>query len=179
MLAEHDGFDPSVGVVLLAATNRPEILDAALLRAGRFDRQVLVDRPDRSGRLQILRVHVRRIQLAPQVDLNQVAALTPGFTGADLANLVNEAALAATRRRAVAVGIKDFTLALERIVAGLERRNRLLNPDERRTVAYRESGHALLALSLRIHAGRGPRVQRPGKRAQGCQPPRSSSPRSS
>jgi cell division protease FtsH len=148
LLAELDGFDPSVGVVLLAATNRPEILDPALLRAGRFDRQVLVDRPDRIGRVQILRVHVRRIQLAAGVDLDQVAALTPGFTGADLANLVNEAALAATRRRAAAVGAEDFTAALERIVAGLERRNRLMNQQERRTVAYHETGHALLAMSL-------------------------------
>jgi cell division protease FtsH len=148
LLAELDGFDPSVGVVLLAATNRPEILDPALLRAGRFDRQVLVDRPDRIGRAQILRVHVRRIQLAPGVDLDQVAALTPGFSGADLANLVNEAALAATRRQAPTVTLEDFTTALERIVAGLERRNRLMNPQERRTVAYHETGHALLALSL-------------------------------
>jgi cell division protease FtsH len=148
LLAELDGFDPSVGVVLLAATNRPEILDPALLRAGRFDRQVLVDRPDRIGRVQILKVHVRRIKLAPDVDLDQVAAMTPGFTGADLANLVNEAALTATRRRGADVNAADFTAALERIVAGLERRNRLMNPDERRTVAYHESGHALVAFTL-------------------------------
>jgi cell division protease FtsH len=148
LLAELDGFDPSVGVVLLAATNRPEVLDPALLRAGRFDRQVLVDRPDRIGRVQILQVHARRIRLAPEVDLDQVAGLTPGFTGADLANLVNEAALVATRRRAPAVLAADFTAALERIVAGLEKRNRLLNPAERRTVAYHETGHALVALSI-------------------------------
>ena len=148
LLAELDGFDPSVGVVLLAATNRPEILDPALLRAGRFDHQVLVDRPDRTGRVQILRVHVRKIRLAPDVDLDQVAALTPGFTGADLANLANEAALVATRRRAQAVSTADFTAAMERIVAGLEKRNRLLNPEERRTAACHETGHALLALSL-------------------------------
>jgi cell division protease FtsH len=148
LLAELDGFDPSVGVVLLAATNRPEILDPALLRAGRFDRHVLVDRPDRAGRVQILHVHVRKIRLAADVDLDQVAGLTPGFTGADLANLVNEAALVATRRKAEAVNAADFTAAMERIVAGLEKRNRLLNPQERRTVAFHETGHALLALSL-------------------------------
>ncbi len=148
LLAELDGFDPSAGVVLLAATNRPEILDPALLRAGRFDRQVLVDRPDRTGRVQILQVHVRKIRLAGDVDLDQVAGLTPGFTGADLANLVNEAALVATRRKADAVASADFTAAMERIVAGLEKRNRLLNPEERRVVAYHETGHALLALSL-------------------------------
>jgi cell division protease FtsH len=148
LLAELDGFDPSVGVVLLAATNRPEILDPALLRAGRFDRQVLVDRPDRIGRVRILQVHARKIRLAPEVDLDNVAGLTPGFTGADLANLVNEAALVATRRRAPTVTSADFTAALERIVAGLEKRNRLLNPDERRTVAFHETGHALLALCL-------------------------------
>jgi cell division protease FtsH len=148
LLAELDGFDPSAGVVLLAATNRPEILDPALLRAGRFDRQVLVDRPDRIGRVQILQVHVRKVHLAPEVDLDQVAGLTPGFTGADLANLVNEAALAATRRNAAAVEPADFTTAMERIVAGLERRRRLMNPEERRTVACHETGHALVALSL-------------------------------
>jgi cell division protease FtsH len=148
LLAELDGFDPRVGVVLLAATNRPEILDPALLRAGRFDRQVLVDRPDRVGRVQILRVHTRRIQLAAGVDLDQVAALTPGFCGADLANLANEAALQATRRNRAAVELEDFTTAIERIVAGLEKRNRLLNPLERRIVAHHEMGHALVALAL-------------------------------
>ena len=119
LLAELDGFSPEAGVVLLAATNRPEILDPALLRAGRFDRQVLVDRPDRVGRLQILRVHANKIRLATDLDLDQAAGLTPGFTGADLANLVNEAALVATRRNADAVTIDDFTAAVERIVAGL------------------------------------------------------------
>ncbi len=147
LLAEMDGFDPSVGLIILAATNRPEILDAALLRAGRFDRQVLVDRPDRKGRADILRVHVRRITLDPAVDLDAVAAMTPGFSGADLANLVNEAALAATRRQAERVAMADFTAALERIVAGLERRNRVLNPKEREAVAYHEMGHALVALA--------------------------------
>ncbi len=148
LLAELDGFDPRVGVVLLAATNRPEILDPALLRAGRFDRQVLVDRPDRSGRVQILQVHTRKIRIAPGLDLDQVAALTPGFSGADLANLANEAALQATRANREEVGLTDFTLAIERIVAGLEKRNRLLNPMERRIVAHHEMGHALVALSI-------------------------------
>ncbi len=148
LLAELDGFDPSGGLVLLAATNRPEILDPALLRAGRFDRQVLVDRPDKRGRVQILLVHLRKIRLAPDADPEKVAELTPGFSGADLANLVNEAALLATRRGGEAVTLADFTGAVERIVAGLEKRNRLLNPMERRTVAHHEMGHALIALSL-------------------------------
>jgi cell division protease FtsH len=148
LLVELDGFDPSVGIVLLAATNRPEVLDPALLRAGRFDRQVLVDRPDRQGRVQILRVHTQKVTLAPEVNLEQVAALTPGFTGADLANLVNEAALAATRRGAAAISTEDFNVAVERIVAGLEKKNRLLNPREREIVAHHELGHALVASAL-------------------------------
>jgi cell division protease FtsH len=148
LLAELDGFDPREGLVLLAATNRPEILDPALLRAGRFDRQVLVDKPDRIGRAQILKVHFRKAKIATGVDAEQIAALTPGFSGADLANLVNEAALCATRRAADAVSMADFTAAIERIVAGLEKRNRLLNPKERKIVAYHEMGHALVALSL-------------------------------
>ena len=148
LLVELDGFDSSTGLVLLAATNRPEILDPALLRAGRFDRQVLVDRPDKKGRIDILRVHTRRVKLASDVDLEKVAALTPGFTGADLANLVNEAALLATRRRADAITLADFNEAVERIVAGLEKRNRLLNPKEREVVAHHEMGHALVGLTL-------------------------------
>jgi len=148
LLVELDGFDSSSGVVLLAATNRPEILDSALLRAGRFDRQVLVDRPDKPGRVQILKVHSKRIRLASSVDLGQVAALTTGFSGADLANLCNEAALAATRRNAQEVTLADFTIAIERIVAGLEKRNRVLSPREREVVAYHEMGHALVALAL-------------------------------
>jgi cell division protease FtsH len=148
LLVEMDGFDPATGLVLLAATNRPEILDPALLRAGRFDRQVLVDRPDKAGRTQILRVHARRVKLANDADLEQVAALTPGFSGADLANLVNEAAVLATRRSAEAVALDDFTAAIERMIAGLEKKNRLLNPKEREIVAYHEMGHALLAMSL-------------------------------
>ena len=148
LLAEIDGFDASTGVVLLAATNRPDILDPALLRAGRFDRQILVDRPDKAGRVQILQVHAKKVQLASDVDLGKVAALTPGFAGADLANLVNEAALLATRRRGEAVTMDDFTIAVERIVAGLEKRNRVLNEKERTVVAHHEMGHALVAMSL-------------------------------
>jgi len=148
LLTELDGFDPTSGVVLLAATNRPEILDPALLRAGRFDRQVLVDKPDRKGRVQILGVHLKKIKLARDVDAEKIAALTPGFSGADLANLVNEAALLATRRRADAVTMEDFNNAVERIVAGLEKKNRLLNPREREIVAHHEMGHALVAMAL-------------------------------
>ena len=148
LLSEMDGFDPSSGLVLLAATNRPEILDPALLRAGRFDRQVLVDRPDKIGRVQILHVHLKKVRLAPDADPEQIAALTPGFSGADLANLVNEAALLATRRGADAVALEDFTSAVERIVAGLEKKNRLLKAEERKAVAYHEMGHALVAASL-------------------------------
>jgi len=148
LLVELDGFDSSTGLVLLAATNRPEILDPALLRAGRFDRQVLVDRPDRLGRVQILEVHAKKVQLDADVKLDQVAALTPGFTGADLANLLNEAALVATRRNADKVGMTDFNVAIERIVAGLEKKNRLLNPKEREVVAHHELGHAFVAAAL-------------------------------
>jgi cell division protease FtsH len=148
LLVELDGFDSSSGLVLLSATNRPEILDPALLRAGRFDRQVLVDRPDKSGRVQILKVHIKKIRLATGVDLEQVAALTTGFSGADLANLCNEAALAATRRGAAEVSLEDFTVAIERIIAGLEKKNRVLNQREREVVAYHEMGHALVAMSL-------------------------------
>jgi cell division protease FtsH len=148
LLVELDGFDSRSGLVILAATNRPEILDPALLRAGRFDRQVLVDRPDKKGRVEILKVHMKKVQLDPGIDVEAVAALTPGFTGADLANLVNEAALLATRRGASAVAMTDFNNAVERMVAGLEKRNRLLNPKEREIVAYHEMGHALIALSL-------------------------------
>lgn len=148
LLVELDGFDPSSGLVLLAATNRPEVLDPALLRAGRFDRQVLVDRPDKLGRVAILKVHMQKIQQSSDVDPGQVADLTTGFSGADLANLVNEAALLATRRRGEEVSMNDFTQAIERIIAGLEKKNRLLNPKEREIVAYHEVGHALTALAL-------------------------------
>lgn len=148
LLTELDGFDPQQGIVLLAATNRPEILDPALLRAGRFDRQVLVDRPDKAGRLAILRVHLKQIRLGDDMSPEQVAELTPGFSGADLATLINEAALLATRRAAQAVAMDDFNVAIERIIAGLEKKNRLLNPQERKVVAYHEMGHALVAKAL-------------------------------
>jgi cell division protease FtsH len=148
LLVELDGFDPSTGLVLLAATNRPEILDPALLRAGRFDRVVLVDRPDKPGRLQILQVHARKVKLGADVDLDKIAASTPGFSGADLANLVNEAALLATRRGADAVNGADFAEAIERMIAGLEKKNRVLNEQERRVVAHHELGHALVAMAL-------------------------------
>jgi cell division protease FtsH len=148
LLAEMDGFDTASGVIILAATNRPEILDPALLRAGRFDRQVLVDKPDKKGRLDILQVHARKVTLSPQLSLDAVAAITAGFTGADLANLVNEAAIVATRRQGQDVTLADFTAAVERIVAGLEKHNRVLNPRERLAVAYHEMGHVLIALAL-------------------------------
>ena len=148
LLVELDGFDPSTGLVLLAATNRPEILDPALLRAGRFDRVVLVDRPDKPGRLQILQVHARKVKLAADVELDKLAASTAGFSGADLANLVNEAALLATRRGADAVSADDFAEAIERMIAGLEKKNRVLNEQERRVVAHHELGHALVAMAL-------------------------------
>ncbi|MCA1526507.1 ATP-dependent zinc metalloprotease FtsH [Bradyrhizobium yuanmingense] len=148
LLSELDGFDPSAGVILLAATNRPEILDPALLRAGRFDRQVLVDRPDKIGRVAILKVHVGKIRMSNDVDLDKVAGLTTGFTGADLANLINEAAIAATRRNGQDVTFDDFVTAIERIVAGIEKKSRVLSKDERRRVAYHEMGHAIVAASL-------------------------------
>ena len=148
LLSELDGFNPAVGVVLLAATNRPEILDPALLRAGRFDRHIVVDRPDKLGRVAILKVHLKKITLAPDIDPAAIAAMTPGFTGADLANLVNEAAMLATRRNEAAVTLDHFTRAIERIIAGPEKRNRLLNVQERKTVAAHEMGHAIVAMAL-------------------------------
>jgi cell division protease FtsH len=148
LLTEMDGFDPKVGVILMAATNRPEILDPALLRPGRFDRHVLVDRPDKKGREEILRVHVRGVKVAPDVDLEKIAGMTPGMVGADLANLVNEAALLAVRHNKKEVGMTEFVESIERVVAGLEKKNRLINPQERQIVAYHEVGHALVALSL-------------------------------
>lgn len=148
LLAEMDGFERGTAIVILAATNRPEIMDPALLRAGRFDRQILVDRPDRKGRIEILRIHLRPLTVSPEVKLEEIAALTPGFTGADLANLGNEAAVVATRRGAEAIAMQDFTEAVERIIAGLEKRSRILIPKERRTVAYHEMGHALVAMAI-------------------------------
>ena len=148
LLAEMDGFTPDSRVILLSATNRPETLDPALLRAGRFDRQVLVDRPERAGRAQILAVHVKGIPLDPALRLDEVAALTPGFTGADLANLVNEAALTATRRGSDQVVLEDFTVAVERLIAGLEKKSRILSARERGITSVHEMGHALIALAL-------------------------------
>lgn len=145
LLAEMDGFDPNKGVIMMAATNRPEILDPALLRPGRFDRQVLVDRPDVKGREKILQLHAKKIKLSPAVDLGLIAAKTPGFVGADLANIVNEAALLAARQGKDAVEMADFDEAIERIVAGLQKKSRVMSPKEKKTVAYHESGHALVA----------------------------------
>lgn len=151
LLAELDGFDTQAGVIILAATNRPEILDPALLRPGRFDRQVVIDRPDLKGREKILRVHTRAVTLAPDLDLSLIAARTPGFVGADLANLVNEAALHAAREGKEAVDLTDFDQALDRIVGGLERKSRIISPKEKEIVAHHEAGHALVAES-REHA---------------------------
>jgi len=153
LLVEMDGFESNRGVIIMAATNRPEILDPALMRPGRFDRHVAIDKPDLKGRRAILQVHTRNVRLAPQVDLERVAALTPGFAGADLANLVNEAALHAARESKEAVDMKDFDAALDRIVGGLEKKNRVMNPVEKETVAYHEAGHAIVAES-RPHADR-------------------------
>jgi len=147
LLVEMDGFDTQNGVIIMAATNRPEILDPALLRPGRFDRQVVLDRPDLNGREKILRVHTKAVALAPDVNLTEIAARTPGFVGADLANLVNEAALRAARRGSDQVSMQDFDEATERIVAGLERKSRIMNPLEKETVAYHEAGHAVVAVS--------------------------------
>ena len=144
LLTEMDGFDGNNGVILIAATNRPEILDPALKRAGRFDRQVLVDRPDKSGRLEILKVHSRKVSMSAEVDLDAIATRTSGFAGADLANLINEAALLAARNNRQAVTMADFKEAIERVVAGLEKRSRILSPTERKTVAYHEVGHAIV-----------------------------------
>ncbi|MGD9610736.1 MAG: ATP-dependent zinc metalloprotease FtsH [Desulfovibrionaceae bacterium] len=145
LLVEMDGFDPRVGVIIMAATNRPETLDPALLRAGRFDRQVLVDRPDVNGREDILRVHARKVVLAPSVDLSVIARKTPGFSGADLANAMNEAALLAARKNKDAVDMDDLEEAVDRIMGGLEKKNRVINPKEKRIVAFHETGHALVA----------------------------------
>jgi cell division protease FtsH len=148
LLVEMDGFDPRVGVILMAATNRPEILDPALLRAGRFDRHVTVDRPDKKGRLDVLRVHAKKVALSPEADLEQIAAMTPGFSGADLANVINEAALLAVRRGKDQVGLSELQEAVERVIAGLEKKNRVLNKMEKERVAFHETGHALVALSI-------------------------------
>ena len=148
LLVEMDGFDPNIGVILLAATNRPEILDPALLRPGRFDRNILVDRPDKKGREEILKVHLKNIKVEENLDIDTLAGLTSGMVGADLANLINEAALLAVRRGKKKAGMPEFEEAVERVVAGLEKKNRLINPKEREIVAYHEMGHAIVASSL-------------------------------
>ncbi|HOS29084.1 MAG TPA: ATP-dependent zinc metalloprotease FtsH, partial [Deltaproteobacteria bacterium] len=148
LLSEMDGFDPKVGVILMAATNRPEILDPALLRPGRFDRHVVVDRPDKAGRIKILDVHMKSVKTDESVNVERLAGMTPGMSGADLANLVNEAALMAVRRGKKAVGMAEFEEAVERVVAGLEKKNRVINEKEREIVAYHEMGHAIVALAL-------------------------------
>ncbi len=148
LLVEMDGFDAKKGVIIMAATNRPEILDPALLRPGRFDRQVLVDRPDIQGREAILRVHAKGVKLAPDVDLRVLAARTPGFVGADLANLINEGALLAARKNKAQVEMADLEEAIDRVVAGLEKKARVMSPTERERVAYHEAGHALVAASV-------------------------------
>jgi cell division protease FtsH len=140
-----DGFDTSKGIVIMAATNRPEVLDPALLRSGRFDRQVLVDRPDLNGREAILNIHSKKIKLADDVDLHKIAQKTPGFSGADLANAVNEAALLAVRKQKEAVGMVELDEAVDRIIGGLEKKNRVINPKEKKIVAYHEVGHAMVA----------------------------------
>lgn len=145
LLVEMDGFDPRVGVIIMAATNRPEILDPALLRAGRFDRQVLVDKPDVKGREEILQVHAKKVKLSPDVNLHELAQKTPGFSGADLANIINEGALLAARRRKTSVEMEDLNEAVDRVIAGLEKKNRVINPKEKKIVAYHETGHALVA----------------------------------
>ena len=145
LLAEMDGFDPNQGVIIMAATNRPEILDAALLRPGRFDRQILVDRPDIKGRTKILELHAKKVTLSADLDLAVVAAKTPGFVGADLANIVNEAALLAARQDKESIEMAEFDEAIERVVAGLQKKSHVINPKEKKIVAYHESGHALVA----------------------------------
>lgn len=148
LLVEMDGFDPKVGVIIMAATNRPEILDPALLRPGRFDRQILVDRPDKKGREEILKVHLKKVKYSPDVDIERLAAMTSGMVGADLANVVNEAALLAVRRNKKQIEMSEFEEAVERVIAGLEKKNRVINEREREIVAHHEVGHALVALSL-------------------------------
>ena len=148
LLTEMDGFDPSQGVIIMAATNRPDVLDPALLRPGRFDRQIVVDKPDMRGREEILKVHARKIKLSPKVDLHTIAARTPGFAGAELANVINEAALLASRRNKQVVEMEDLEEAIDRVMAGLERKSRVLSEREREIVAHHEIGHALLALLL-------------------------------
>lgn len=148
LLVEMDGFDTQGGIIILAATNRPEMIDPALLRAGRFDRQVVVDKPDRKGRTDILKIHTKKVKLGEKIDLDAIAAITPGFTGADLANLVNEAAIIAVRDNADAVVMDHFTRAMERMVAGIEKKSKVLSPQEKEIVSYHEMGHALVGYAF-------------------------------
>ena len=148
LLVELDGFDANVGVILMAATNRPEILDPALMRPGRFDRQVLVDRPDKTGRVDILKIYLEKVETGTDIDPEKIAAMTAGMVGADLANLINEAALLAVRRDKSRIGMAEVEEAVERVVAGLEKKNRLINTEEKEIVAYHELGHALVAMAL-------------------------------
>ena len=148
LLVELDGFDANVGVILMAATNRPEILDPALMRPGRFDRQVLVDRPDKTGRVDILKIYLEKVETGTDIDPEKIAAMTAGMVGADLANLINEAALLAVRRDKARIGMAEVEEAVERVVAGLEKKNRLINTEEKEIVAYHELGHALVAMAL-------------------------------
>ncbi|MBM4128808.1 MAG: ATP-dependent zinc metalloprotease FtsH, partial [Nitrospira sp.] len=157
LLSEMDGFDTKKGVIIMAATNRPEILDPALLRPGRFDRHILVDRPDLKGREDILRVHTSKVKLAPGVDLKVLASMTPGMVGADIANIVNEAALLAVRKNKEAIEMSDFEEAIERTIAGLEKKSRVINVREREIVAYHECGHAIVA-SILPHADKVRRI---------------------
>jgi cell division protease FtsH len=153
LLVEMDGFETNKGVIIMAATNRPEILDPALLRPGRLDRQVLVDRPDINGREAILKIHSKNVVLGPEVDLRKIAGRTPGFVGADLANIINEAALLAARNDKEMVGLADFDEAIDRVVAGLQKKNRVMNTQEKEIIAFHESGHAIVAESVE-HADR-------------------------
>ena len=148
LLSEMDGFNSDKGVILMAATNRPDILDSALLRPGRFDRQVLIDKPDLNGRVEVLKVHVKKLKLSRSIDLRVLASQTPGFAGAELANLCNEAALIAARRGKKSVGMVDFQDSIEKVIAGLERKNKLISPEERKIVAYHEAGHAIVGWFL-------------------------------
>lgn len=148
LLTEMDGFDTSQGVIIMAATNTPEVLDPALLRGGRFDRQVILDRPDVEGRLAILCVHARKIKLAEHVDLSAIATRTPGMVGSDLSTIVNEAALLAARHGEAEVGMRDFEEAIDRVMLGLEKKKQVMTPEEKKRVAYHESGHTLVALSV-------------------------------
>ncbi|MGH9809347.1 MAG: ATP-dependent zinc metalloprotease FtsH, partial [Terriglobia bacterium] len=149
LLVEMDGFDSSKGVTIMAATNTPEVLDPALLRAGRFDRQVVIDRPDLTGREEILKIHAKNVKLAPAVDLHTIAARTPGMVGADLANVINEAALLAARRGGQVVEMRDLEEAIDRVTLGLEKKKRVMTAEEKERVAYHESGHTLVALSVK------------------------------